>query len=233
MAVSETQVHIPRAGHADIPCTIWSATDSPSGVVLLGHGLGVDRFDATVRRPAELLARVHRAAVVVPEIPLHGVRAEAPYDTPDIVNLWQSFWVSGGIETICEELQLVARYCEERFDSRPLSYFGASLGTQYGIPFLAKTRNIRSAVLGLFGSLPSPKTPVMNRYAPAVRCPVYFIQKLDDEIHPAESTAHLFSTLGAPEKILDSTSGKHAEVSMDTIRNACAFLVERGQFHDV
>ena len=232
MTVSEQLIDVPYEGHADIPCSIWSTTETPRGVVLLGHGLGVDRYDITVRRPMEILAQEHQAAVVVPEIPLHGVRSELPDDPSAIVDRWQEFWVSGGIQSICGELQQITRFCEEFFGGLPLAYFGASLGTQYGIPFLARADGIQSAVLGLFGSQPPPKTPVMNRFAPAVCCPVYFIQKLDDEVHSADSTAHLFSTLGSAEKIMDSTSGKHRETSMETLQKACAFLVDRGQFHD-
>ena len=231
MTISEQQIDIPFPGHNAIPCSMWSSTDKPNGVVLLGHGLGVDRFDSTVRRPVEILAQEHNAMVVVPEIPLHGDRADLPYNTPDIVERWQQFWVSGGIDLICQELNRVATFCEELFGQLPIAYFGLSLGTQYGIPFLAQSQNIRSAALGLFGSKPAPKTPVMNKYAPAIRCPVYFVQKLDDEIHPAATTTHLYSILGSSEKFLDSTSGKHRETSIKSIREACKFMCKEGNFH--
>lgn len=232
MAISEEQINLAPTGETSIPCSIWMQTEPPRGIVILGHGLGVDRFDATVMRPMELLVQDHHAAVVVPEIPLHGTRTELPYDTLEIVGRWQKFWISGGIDSICKELQLLTDFCIRRFDNVPITYFGASLGTQYGIPFLAQTKNIRSAVLGLFGSHPPPKTPVMNQFAPEVQCPVYFIQKLDDEIHSAESTTHLFSTIGALEKVIDSSSGRHGDVSMETVANACSFLAKHGRFHD-
>lgn len=138
--------------------------------------------------------------------------------------------MAGGATSICAELQRLRRYCGESFGTLPVAYFGLSLGTQYGLPFLAQAPEVRSAALGLFGSHPPPRTPLMNRHAPAVSCPVYFIQKLDDEIHSAESTAHLFSTLGSKDKVLDSTPGTHSETSMVSLRRACAFLVHRGQF---
>jgi len=232
MNIFEKQVDVPNLDHPNIPCSIWAATESPRGVVLIGHGLGVDRFHGTVVRPLEILVKEYRAAVVVPEIPLHGVRAELPFDTPEIVDRWQRFWVSGGAELICRELQRLTSFCGAYFDDLPVAYYGVSLGTQYGIPFLALARNIKSAVLGLFGSRPPPKTPVMNRFAPAVRCPIYFIQKLDDEIHPAETSTHLFYILGPSEKVLDTTRGRHGEVSEKTMRSACEFLVRQGRFRD-
>jgi hypothetical protein len=229
MSIRERHVDVRYDRYGEIPCSIWSATERPQGVVLLGHGLGVDRYDRTVRRPMEILTQEHEAAVVVPEIPLHGVRDNFPNDPSGIVDRWQRFWISGGAEVICGELQRLVSFCRESFRSLPIAYFGLSLGTQYGIPFLAQTIDIRSAALGLFGSHPPPKTPLMNRYAPDVHCPVYFVQKIDDEIHSAESTTHLFSTIGSVEKVLDSTKGKHGETSLESLRSACAFLVHRGR----
>jgi hypothetical protein len=78
-----------------------------------------------------------------------------------------------------------------RFPDLPSAYFGLSSGTQYGVAFLGATTAISATVLGLFASRPPPRTPVMNRYAPRVNCPVYFILKQDDEIHPPETSEHL------------------------------------------
>lgn len=66
----------------------------------------------------------------------------------------------------------------------------------------------------------------MNACAPRIGCPVYFVQKRDDEVHSRASTDHLFALLGA-EKVMDSTRGRHDDVSSDTVANACAFLAER------
>jgi predicted alpha/beta hydrolase len=230
MRLTEDRIAVPADDQSEIPCSIWAATATPRGLVLLGHGLGVDRYDRTVLVPAEVLAVEHEAAVLVPEIPLHGVRDAFPNDPAGVVSRWQGFWASGGSAIICAELRAMLRWAEDAFADLPVAYFGLSLGTQYGLPFLSQTPEVRSAVLGLFGSQPLPKTPLMNRHAPAVRCPVYFVQKLDDELHSVSSSNHLFSTLGSAKKILDSTPGAHRETSMATLRRACRFLVREAEF---
>ena len=40
MEIREQQVTVTGNGTADIPCSVWSTSDAPRGVVLLGHGLG-------------------------------------------------------------------------------------------------------------------------------------------------------------------------------------------------
>lgn len=224
MELRELRIDVPWGSQAPIPCSIWSASDNPRGVVLVGHGLGVDRYDITVRRPVDLLTMDHDAVVVVPEIPLHGVRDAFADDPLGIVDRWQEFWVSGGADVMAKEFLRVTERCRELYGALPIAYFGVSLGTQYGVAFLAQSSDVQAAVLGLFGSHPAPKTPVMNRFAPRVRCPVYFIQKLDDEIHSAASTTHLFASLGCEHKVLDSTRGRHTDTSLATLRNSCAFL---------
>ena len=57
--------------------------------------------------------------------------------------------------------------------------------------------------------------------------PIYFVQKMDDEIHSPETTTHLFESLGSEHKILDSSAGKHAEVSLESIQNAAELLVQQ------
>jgi hypothetical protein len=106
-------------------------------------------------------------------------------------------------------------------------FFGLSLGTQYGIMFLSQQIEIKAAVLGLFGSERPPRSIVMNHCAPLVRTPVYFIQKLDDEIHPKETTLHLFESLGSEAKVLDASQGRHQSVSLESLNQSCSFLAGR------
>ncbi len=219
-------MELPCQEQEAIPCSVWSATEEPRGLVLMGHGLGADREHVGVQAPMRLLALEHHAVVIAPDLPLHGERNALPSDPMGIVDRWQDFWVAGGGGQIVREFEHLMAYSAERFGALPVAYFGLSLGTQYGIVLLSQHPELRAAVLGLFGSYPVPKTPIMNQHAPRVLCPTYFVQKRDDEIHPAETSTHLFSILGASEKRLDSTEGRHAEVSESSIRDACSFLAE-------
>ena len=77
-----------------------------------------------------------------------------------------------------------------------------------------------AAVLGLFR-----RGPVVAHYAARVRCPVFFIQQLDDEVHPREEVAALFDEVAAPEKHLAASAGAHAEVPDAVLRAAVDFLL--------
>ena len=110
-------IDVPR-GETTIPCSVWSADDDTGGIVVLGHGFGVDRYHDTVRRPVEVLTREFGATVVVPEIPLHGVRDEFPDDPSGIIERWQNYWVAGGAQRIADEFLQLIDFCRESYGSK-------------------------------------------------------------------------------------------------------------------
>lgn len=224
--MNEENVLVPAAG-TSIPTSIWLPDDGViRAVVLLGHGLGVDRRHEYNVLPATFLTEAG-CAVVAPELPLHGERrTEELLDWNAVVESWQAYWVGGGVRALKKEWSGIQKYAQDCFPDRSLGYFGLSLGTQYGIVFLSNHTAIDAAVLGLFGSLPPPKTPVMNDNAPGVTCPVAFIKQAGDEIHTSESVDHRFDSLGSTTKKLMEAPGLHAAVPEKNTRAATRFLVQ-------
>lgn len=198
-----------KSGQESIPVSLWFPEDRiVRAVALLGHGLGVDRHHEFNTRIASLLSAAS-CVVLSPELPLHGERSSGKADDwREIVNSWQVFWSAGGVQALVEEWTSFQSYAVERFPGKPVGYFGLSLATQYGIPFLANNNMIQAAVLGLFGSHPPPKTPVMNHYAPNVSCPLAFVKQADDELHPETTADYLFDSLGSSEKELIPGKGR-------------------------
>ncbi len=225
--MNETVVELRVEEEAPFPVSVWTPEAHARGAVLLGHGLGVDRTHSTVRAPVECLVERHGLAVIAPDLPLHGARRIGASDSAAIVSAWQTYWASGGAASLRDEWVRIASFARERFPSARLGYFGLSLGTQYGVVFLASAPQVAAAVLGLFGAEAAPKSPIMHAWAPKVRCPVYFVQKHDDEIHPRAKTDRLYGLLGSAEKVLDSTPGLHAAVTPETLARACDFLAKR------
>jgi hypothetical protein len=207
-------------GGEDLPCTLWLPGAAPSGCILLGHGLGVDREHPTnLAAVNELLP--HGLAVLAMDAPLHGERQTRPYTFISRVEAWQAYWRDRGHKELHTEWITLADYAAERLDV-PLGYWGLSLATQYGVPFLAKDHRIKAGVLGLHG-----EGVVLAHYAPRITQPVYFIEQTEDELHPRESTQALFGHIGSETKILDSNPGEHAAVPAEALTNAARFLAER------
>lgn len=225
--MNETVVELRVEGEAPFPVSLWTPEERARGVVLLGHGLGADRSHSTVRLPVVELVERLGLAVLAPDLPRHGVRREGPNDPAAILDAWQTYWSSGGPASLRDEWLRIAAFARERFPSARLGWFGLSLGTQYGVVFLANAPQISAAVLGLFGAEPPPKSAIMQACAPRVRCPVYFVQKQDDELNPRANTDRLYALLGSAEKVLDSSPGRHAAVTPETLARACDFLAKR------
>jgi dienelactone hydrolase len=219
------EVELRAEGESSIPVSVWTGDERPRGVVLLGHGLCADRTHPTVRVPAEQLVE-RGLAVVAPDLPEHGVRRNGARDAAELAEAWQTYWTSGGPAALRDEWVRIAAFARQRFPGARLGYFGLSLGAQYGVVFLANAPQVAAAVLGLFGAEPAPKSAILHACAPRVRCPVYFVQKLSDEIHPRERSDHLFALLGSEEKVLHSTPGRHADVTPEEYARACGFLAE-------
>jgi hypothetical protein len=111
----------------------------------------------------------------------------------------------------------------------PVGYWGLSMGTLYGVPFLAGEDRIQAAVLGLWGSVgTAPDTwAALASAASAVRCPVLFLAQLEDQLFAPAGVLELFALLGARDKRFHLNVGLHAEVPADEHADAVAFLVDR------
>jgi hypothetical protein len=207
-------------GGESLPCTLWLPPGTLAGCVLMGHGLGVDREHATNQVSVnELLP--HGLAVLAMDAPMHGERQTREYTWAGRVEAWQTYWRDRGHKELHTEWMALSDYAAERLGVR-LGYWGLSLATQFGVPFLASDHRIKAGVLGLHG-----EGAVLAHYAPRISQPVYFIEQQEDELHPRESTQALFGHLGSEIKVLDSNPGSHSGVPQRALTDAARFLAER------
>ena len=77
----------------------------------------------------------------------------------------------------------------------PLGYWGLSMGTIYGLPFVAAEPRVQVAVFGLMG-LVGPTRDRLEADARRLACPVLFLQQWHDSLIPREHVAELFDALG-------------------------------------
>jgi dienelactone hydrolase len=104
----------------------------------------------------------------------------------------------------------------------PLGYWGLSMGTMFGCPFVAATPEVRCAVLGLMGTFAD--TNPWTAAAARIDCPVLFLVQTDDELVPAERALALFRSIGSTDKRLHAHPGAHAAVPIEEIDASEAFF---------
>ena len=139
------------------------------------------------------------------------------------VAAWQAFWRSGGSARMAAEYRAILDACPDDLSRLPIGYWGTSLGTQTGIPWLAEDPSARAAVLGQFRG----DGLLMQQLAPRVAVPVFFIQQQDDELHSAEVSKRLFDLLGSENKLMRSSPGSHSAVPLNVLRDSAAWLSDQ------
>ncbi len=90
----------------------------------------------------------------------------------------------------------------------PVGWWGLSMGTAIGVPFVAGEPRVRAAVLGLAGV----RTDEFEQLARRITVPVMVMCQWDDEVAPRDSVLKLFDVLGSKEKTLHANPGRHVEV---------------------
>ena len=213
-----------------VPAVLWMPANEPGPfpLVLAGHGFTMNKHTLyPLTLPRDLVVDF-RLAVAAIDVPGHGERQpDRGRDAPACEGAWRDHWQAHGAKEIAEELRATLDELQRlpEIGRAAVGYWGLSLGTQYGVGFLAEEPRVVAAVLGLSG-LPDPG-PRIAAYAAKVDCPVFFIQQLDDEVASLERSNALFERLASKEKILRSNPGRHMAVPGATFEDAYRFLAER------
>jgi cephalosporin-C deacetylase-like acetyl esterase len=208
-----------------VPGILWLPADAdvPRPLVLAGHGYTLDKRQPFPLPSVRSLASAGGCAVAVLDAPGHGDRrVDVGQSLEATAEAYQAHWQQHAGKRIAREYCEAARLLEAvpEVGEGPVGYWGLSLATQYGLAYLAKSKNVKAAVLGLFR-----KGRVVEHYARRVRCPVFFVQQLDDEVHPRESVRELFDSIASQEKQLAASPGPHVEVPDTVRRSAVDFLL--------
>jgi dienelactone hydrolase len=214
-----------------VPGLLWTPEDAsgPRPLIAVGHGGSGDKRMAYVLSLARRLVRHQGWAVCAIDGPGHGDRAGATLSTTTRAPgrgiprdfLTEMGGVADAMTADWKATLAAVRELDEVGDG-PLGYWGLSMGTMFGIPFVAATPEVRVAVLGLMGTF-EPDQP-WTAAAPHVRCPVLFLLQTDDELVPAERALALFRDLGSEDKRLHAHPGLHSAVPVEEIDASESFL---------
>lgn len=160
-----------------------------------GHGERITDPEAAEKARRDLLARITKGADA-------GIDPMGPDGAKRFAKL-------GAVGTRDWKAVLDALHSVDGIGDGPFGYWGLSMGTAIGLPFVSSEPRIVCAVLGLAGT--TSDRPEALAAAKAITQPVLFIFQWDDELMTRESGLALFDAIGSPKKTMHINPGGHVQ----------------------
>jgi len=233
--VTERVFDLEVSGH-NVPGILWTPTDAkgPRPMVLLGHGGTQHKRAAHVLTLSRWFVRHANFAAAAIDAVGHGERApegQAPVirapesDRPSEAEMEERRIRSEKNRDIMIEdwkTTLDALQELDEIGKGPVGYYGVSMGTGYGLPFVAAEPRIKAVVFGLAAA----RNEETKKLAAKIQCPLMFVWQLDDRMTP-ESVYELVQAFGTKDKRLHANPGGHTEMPLDQFKTVERFLIER------
>lgn len=207
-----------------VPGILWTpeGATGPRRLVLIGHGGSQHKRSPNVLAIGRRIVRHLGYAAAAIDAPLHGDRAPAGVQltreesrlrmSKEHLRQARREW-----SALIAELDAL-----DEIGPGPVGYWGLSMGTIIGLPFLAGEPRISCAVLGLMGVEPGHKP----RSATSLEIPVLFLTQLHDELVRPENALALFDAVGTKDKTMHVNAGLHAAVPAHEVQASEDFFVK-------
>ena len=217
-----------------VPGILWSPEDrsTPRPTILIGHGGTQHKRVPNVLGLARRFVRhLHYAAVAL-DAPGHGERVSDPEAAAQRRRALQARIAAGsgaaertfGPEEAREWVDRTTRGVAEwkalldtldaEGRSTAYGYWGVSMGTAIGLPFVASEPRVTAAVLGLAGLGTRPGATGFEEAARSLRIPVLLVLQWNDELVSRDGGLALFDALGSTEKTAHVNPGGHVEIPL-------------------
>jgi dienelactone hydrolase len=227
--VTERDFSVP-CGTRTIPGVLWTPEQSQAStpLVLLGHGGSGHKREDHLVSLARRLVRHNGIAAATIDGPFHGDRKPAGIERESFREQRSRLIADSVVDTMVEDWKatLDALQKVEEIGVGRVGYWGLSMGTMFGLPFVAAEPRIEVAVFGLMGTKIGMGERLL-RDAAEVRCPLLFVQQWDDELVPRDSCIELFDALASEDKCLHANPGLHSAIPSDEFLATQAFLAGR------
>ena len=213
----------------DVPAVIWApeGASGPRPLILMGHGGSQHKKTPGIRTRAARYAQKFGYATLAIDAPGHGDRIprEQAAELMREVGARVTGQTSGAMsperlaQMLRRSLQAVPEWkaaldLAQSFDfvgdAGPIGYWGVSMGTAIGVPFVSAEPRITCAVFGLAG-LRAGATE-MEAAAAKITIPVEFVFQWEDAVAPRESGVALFNAFGSREKTMHINPGGHMDI---------------------
>lgn len=210
-----------------VPGILWTPEGAvgPRPLIVMGHGGTQHKRVDTLLARARSYARHQRWASVAIDAPGHGDRTTPEAQAAARANIQAR--IASGTQTMDSSF---ARQKAERTASAipewratlhavrevpevgagPVGYWGVSMGTSIGVPFLAVEPRVKCAVLGLNGLRPGMDD--FAKRAGSITIPLLFVFQRSDELVGVEAGLALYDAFGSKEKSMHINPGGHVGI---------------------
>ncbi len=209
-----------------VPAVIWAPEGArgPRPLMLMGHGGSQHKKTPTLAARARQYARKFGYATLAIDAPGHGdriSRAEAAALAREtgarVTGRVASAWTPERLKLMSERTARAVPEWNAALEAAlgfdfvgrggPVGYWGVSMGTAIGVPFLAQCRLVTAAILGLAGLRPGASD--FEAAARKITIPVEFVFQWDDAVATREHGVGLFDAFGSAEKTMHINPGGH------------------------
>ncbi len=216
-----------------VPGIRWSpeGVNVPRPTILIGHGGTQHKRVENVLGLARRFVRHLGYAAVALDAPGHGERTDpesgerrrraiqariaagpaaagvvfGPEETKE--------WVERTTKGVAEWHALLDSL-DDQGEGPRYGYWGVSMGTAIGLPFVASEPRVSAAVLGLAGLGNRPGVDDFERAARALTIPVFLVLQRNDELVSQTSGLALFDAIGSTEKTVHINPGGHVRIPL-------------------
>jgi pimeloyl-ACP methyl ester carboxylesterase len=217
------------AGGERVPAVVWAPEGArgPRPLVLMGHGGSQHKKIGSLASRARTYARKFGYATLAIDAPGHGdriSREEAAANMREVgarvTGQAPSPWTPERLKMMAERTRQAVPEWKAALDAvqtldfvgagGPVGYWGVSMGTAIGVPFVAEEPRIACALFGLAGL--RPNAPEFEAAAQAIRIPVEFVFQWEDAVASREHGLALFNAFGSTDKTMHINPGGHMEI---------------------
>ena len=226
----ERAFNVERAG-SFIPGILWrpNTVKGPTPLVLLGHGGGGHKRNERIVALGQMFSEDYGWCAAAIDGPVHGDRGPVTQATdPAYAEMWQS---DNPVRGMIDDWKAVLDSLTdlEQVDPTRIGYWCVSMGTMFGLPFVAGEKRVQAAVLGKAGMTGTSVTrsniaPLFERFAPLVTQPILFTMQWDDERFERAGQFDLYDRIGSTDKRLHAYPGVHVENGPEAFEVQAAFL---------
>ncbi|MFO1014527.1 MAG: dienelactone hydrolase family protein [Caulobacteraceae bacterium] len=209
--VTERLFDLTVAGEV-VPAVLWTPEGAKGTrpLICMGHGGSQHKRNPNIKARASAWARRNGWATLAIDGPGHGDRITKEQREAAAAGAPRSRdHVDRGPQHAAEWKAAVdAVRALPDIGEGPMGYWGVSMGTRFGVPFVADEPRMTCAIFGLFPLMPGAHAEAAAR----IKIPLQFIFQWHDELMKRDDGIALFNQFGSPEKTMHINPGKHVGI---------------------